>query len=331
MKLRHTILLAACVAGVSPLHAAEREPLRLGQTIEMPDVEGRIDHLTVDVKAKRLFVAALGNNTVEIIDLALGKRTASIAGVKEPQGVRYVAEGGRLFVACGEDGSCAVFDGATLKQVGTIRLGGDADNVRYDPQARRVYVGYGQGAIGVIDAVKHSKITDIKLKAHPESFQLESKGNRMFVNVPRAMEIAVIDRSQDAVIATWPIHEAHENFPMALDESHHRLFVGCRKPAKLLVLDSESGKPAASLACSGDTDDVFYDEATQRVYVSCGEGFIDVFERTEADRYSRIQHLATAPGARTSLFVPQLRSFYLAVPRRGLQRAEIRVYKAEQR
>lgn len=330
MRFQYAILLTACVPALHPLYAAELTALTLMQRIEMPSVEGRIDHLSADVEGKRLFVAALGNNTLEVIDLELGKRAASIKGIKEPQGLRFVAEDGKLFVGSGEEGACLILDAKSLKTLGTIKLGDDADNVRYDPQAHRIFVGYGQGAIGVIDAVKHSKIADIKLKAHPESFQLESKGNRIFVNVPKAMQIAVIDRSRDAVIATWPVHEAHENYPMALDESDRRLFVGCRKPAKLLVLDTENGRLVASLDCSGDTDDVFYDAATRRVYMSCGEGFIDVFERIEGDKFTRIQHLATAAGARTSLFVPELKSLYLAVPHRGSQKAEIRVYKTGQ-
>lgn len=330
MLIRGALTLAVFVWALHPLYAADKEALTLVQRIEMPGVEGRIDHLAADIVGKRLFVAALGNNTIEVIDLAAGKRMEFIKGVKEPQGIRFLADSGDLFIGSGENGSCEVFQAQSLKPLASIKLGDDADNVRYDPESKRIYVGYGEGAIGVIDAVKRTKIADIPLNAHPESFQLESKGKRIFVNVPRAMQIAVIDRSRNAVIATWPVHEAHNNYPMALDESHHRLFVGCRKPAKLLVVDTESGQSVASLDCCGDTDDVFYDASLQRVYVCCGEGFVDVFERTEGDHYSRVQHLPAAAGARTALFVPELKALYLAVPNRGPQKSEIQVYKTRQ-
>ena len=287
MRTRYTRFVGACAIG-SVCVAADLPVLTLAQTIPLPGVEGRIDHLAVDVAGQRVFVAALGNNSIEIINLAAGKHVGSIQEVKEPQGIRFVD--GLLFVGSGEGGTCDVFEAASHKRLASVKLGDDADNVRYDPEPKRIYVGYGQGALAVIDAVKRAKITDIPLKAHPESFQLETRGTRIFVNVPKAMQIAVIDRSKDQVIATWPIHEAHDNFPMALDESHQRLFVGCRKPARLLVLETRSGKVTASSDCGADTDDLFYDSASERVYLSCGAGSVDVFDVT-GTRPIRIQQL----------------------------------------
>ena len=326
MMFHRIRVIVSFICLVSTSHAADTQALTPAQTIVLPGVEGRIDHLTADVKAKRLFVAALGNNSVEIIDLVSGKRTESIKGLKEPQGIRFLADDETLFIGSGGSGSCEVFDAKSLKSSASVKLGGDADNVRYDPESRRMYVGYGEGAIGVIDALKRTKVADIPLKAHPEAFQLESKGNRIFVNVPGAMQIVVIDRTRNQVTATWPVHEAHGNFPMALDEARHRLFIGCRKPARLLLLDTDTGKVVTSSDCGGDTDDLFYDADTQRVYVTCGEGFIDVYDCADGDTLARVQHLATATGARTSLLVPELKALYLAVPHRGSQKAEIRVY-----
>jgi len=304
--------------------AGEPVPLRLVQTIPLPGVSGRIDHMAVDAARQRLFLAALGNGSLEVVDLGKGAVAKSIGNLREPQGIAYAAGQDKLFVACGGDGACKVFDGKSLERVKDVRLGEDADNVRYDEKARRVYVG--DTGLAILDATSYNHISDIRLAAHPESFQLERNGPRIFVNVPRAGHVAVVDRDKGVVTATWPLKDAGANFPMALDETHHRLFIGCRKPAKLLALDTADGKLAASLPIDGDTDDVFHDAARQRIYVSCGAGLINVIQQTDADNYRIIAKIPTAAGARTSLFVPALDRFYVAVPRRGAQPAEIRVF-----
>ena len=210
----------------------------------------------------------------------------------------------------------------------TTPLGDDADNVPYDAEGKRVYVGYGSGAIAAIGPADGKALGQAKLAGHPESFQLERSGPRIFVNVPGAEQIAVGDRTAMKVIATWPVVSARSNFPMALDEANHRLFVGCRRPAKVLVYDTTSGKETASFDSVGDTDDLFYDAGRKRLYVSGGEGFIDVFQQENGNRFGRVAHVATAAGARTSLFVPEQNRLYLAVPHRGAQKAEIRVYES---
>lgn len=320
------ILLLAAATG-DPA-ADEGGPMKLVQTIPLDRVEGRIDHFAVDIKGRRLFVAALGNNTVEVIDLAAGKRVQTITALHEPQGVGFVPDSNKLFVANAKGGACEIFDGASFKLIKTVKFSDDADNVRYDAAARRVYVGYGDGALGVLDAASGERIGDIKLDGHPESFQLEPSGRRIFVNIPTARKIAVVDRAKAAVVASWPV-EARDNFPMALDAEHHRLFVATRKPAKLLVFDTESERAVASLDAPGDADDVFYDAAKRRIYISGGEGAIGIFNQSDPDRYEAIAKMPTASGARTSLFVADFRRLYLAVPHRGAQRAEIRVYEAQ--
>jgi YVTN family beta-propeller protein len=317
-------LVLAC-AVVSRGQSAEL--LQAVQTIELPGVKGRIDHLSPDMKGKRLFVAALGNNTVEVIDLAAGKVIHQIGGLLEPQGILFLPDVNQLVVANGQEGSVRVFNAVNYEQQEKIEYNDDADNLRYDPDARRIYVGYGAGGLGVIDAAKIAQMGRIPLGVHPESFQLERKGKRIFVNLPDAQKIAVIDREKNAVIAEWPMQKNLANFPMTLDEENHRLFVGCRKPAKVVVLDTESGKPVTEMDCAGDTDDLFYDAKLKRIYVACGEGFVDVFGLEGADRYKRIAHIPTAKGARTALFVPDMDILYLAVPARGKQSAEIRVFK----
>jgi hypothetical protein len=296
--------------------------LRLERSIALPGVEGRIDHLAADVAGARLFVAALGNQTIEVIDLPGGKVAGRIGGLGEPQGLAYVPELARLFAADGADGAFRIYDGHTLKLLETVKLGGDADNVRYDATRKQVWVGYGDGALAVLDAATGKRLGEVKLDGHPESFQLEPSGTRIFVNVPNAGHVAVIDRVEQRILGKSPLPGAAANFPMALDSDGRRLFIGCRKPPEVVVL-SWAGKRTESQPIHGDTDDLFWDAKRSRLYVSCGEGFLDVLEG--AKRVS----IATAAGARTSLYVPQLDRLFLAVPHRGAQRAEIRVYRPE--
>jgi len=326
MAPRRFIYLAITTLLVVGVCAAETSSLKLLKVIPLPGVTGRFDHFALDVKGHRLFVAALGNNTLEAIDLAAGKRLQSIAGLPKPTGVLYLADRNELFVACGDDGSFKVFDGVSLRLARTVTGLDDADNVRFDVKTGLIYLGYGSGALAVIRAATTEKIASIELTAHPESFQLERNGRRIFVNVPDAKQISVVDRERGAVLATWPMETFQANFPMALDEPGQRLFIGCRNPARLVVLDIRSGNKVADLAISGDIDDLFYDAARRLLYASCGEGFVDVITQQEPDRYTRLERIPTAAGARTAYFSPELSELFLAVPDRGNQHAEIRIF-----
>ena len=311
------------------LEAEETGPLRLIQTIPLHNVEGRIDHMAVDLKGQRLFIAALGNNTVEVLDLHAGKHIRSITGLREPQGVGFIPELNKLFIANAKNGACDVFDASSFKFIKSVKLSDDADNIRYDAAARRVYVGYGSGGLGIIDAATGDQLGEIKLDGHPESFQLEKTGRRIFVNIPTAQKVVVVDREKRTAITSWPTAGATANFPMAIDETHHRLVVGFRKPAKLSVFDTESGKVVINLDSVGDADDIFYDGTRQRIYISGGDGFVGIIQQQDADHYKTLAKIPTALGARTSLFVAELGRLYLAVPHRGTQRAEVRVYEAQ--
>jgi len=302
------------------------DELRLVQTIPLPNVDGRLDHFACDVAGKRLFVCALGNNSVEVIDLQTGERVHSISGLGAPQGVAYAAVANRLYVANDRAGVVQSFDGTSFRPVGQVDLKDDADNVRYDQAAGRIYVGYGEGGIAIIDSSSGARVGRITLAAHPEAFVLEPQGARIFVNVPNARHVAVIDRTQAKVIATWGTGSASANFPIALDPSGHTVFVGCRSPAALAVLDTNSGKVVATIPISGDVDDFFYDEKRHRVYAICGEGSIDVIDQVDHDTYKMREKTRTAPGARTGLFVPELSSLFVGVPHRGSQPAEVRRY-----
>jgi DNA-binding beta-propeller fold protein YncE len=321
MKYATTALLL--LTGV--VHGQEPQVLSLKSRIDLPNVNGRIDHFSADLKGQRLFMSALGNHTVEVLDMESGKRVRTISDLAEPQGVYYDPSNNRLFVACAKDGATKVFDGSTLQLLESVKFSGDADNIRYDARGHRIVVGYGDGALAFLDS-GGKKAGEIALDAHPESFQMERTGTRVFVNVPDRKEIQVADLVKNTLLGRWPVTSALKNYPMALDEAHHRLLIGCRTPARMLVIDTETGKQTASVEIVGDTDDLFYDVSTNRVYVIGGQGFVDVFEQKDPDHYNRIAHDSTAPGARTGLLVSDWGKLFVAVPHRGEQRAEILVY-----
>ena len=320
------LLLMLLLASFASAEGQAASLLHLEKTIELPDVQGRIDHLSVDVKGHRLFVSALGNNTVEVIDVKEGKRIKTITGLKEPQGVLYVPENDRLYVANAKDGSVEIFDGSSYALLKTIDFGDDADNLRYDSRRHLVYVGYGSGALAEIDN-QGNKASEIKLDAHPESFQLDKEDNRIYVNLPKSHKIAVLDAGKHTITATWGTGTAFVNYPMALDEADHRLFVVTRFPARLLVFDTNSGKTVQSLSVVGDCDDVFYDRTRRRIYASGGEAEISIVEQKDADHYADAGRIATVKGARTSFFSPDLDRFFLAVRRQGSQPAAIRIFE----
>jgi WD40 repeat protein len=308
---------------------AQEANLKLTHTIPLNGVQGRFDHLAIDAKGQRLFVAALGNNSLEVIDLAAGKRIQSVPGMSKPTGVLYLPEVKQVLVSNGDDGTLKILDGADFKVLKTITGLDDADNLRLDSKTQLAWLGYSDGALGIVDAATAKLIATLKLAKHPESFQLEQNGSRIFVNVADAKQVAVVDREKRAVIATWAMDKFQANFPMALDETNHRLFIGCRKPARLIVLDTDTGKSVTDLATSGDIDDLFYDAVHTQVYLSCGEGFIDVIRQSSPDKYELHERISTRPGARTGFFSTELNQFYLAVPQQGNQSAELRIFKVQ--
>jgi YVTN family beta-propeller protein len=299
--------------------------MQLENKIPLGDVSGRIDHLAIDLSRRRLFVAELGNDTVGVIDLNEHKVQHVITGLKQPQGVGYVPSSDTLFVANAGDGSVLLFRGADYDAAGRIELGDDADNVQVDIASNRVFVGHGSGALAVIDPATNGKIAEIELQAHPESFQLARSDRRIFVNVPKAREIAIVDRFASKQTASWPI-ENGRNFPMALDENSGRLFVASRNPAQLAVFSTRDGSPVATVDSCGDADDLFVDTKRGRVYLSCGDGYLDVFE-AQGDAYRRAAHIPTISGARTSLFVPEVDRLFVAARRNPGEPASVWVFR----
>src|SRR5512132_2261479 len=324
-----SVVLTVVCASVVAVAAQAGTPLKLKTTVALQGVEGRIDHFAFDPSGERLFGCALGNNTVEVIDLRSSQRIHSITGLGSPQGIAYIPESNRLFGANDKGGVCNIYDGKSFQAVGELNLEDDADNVRYDEAKKKIYIGFGSGGIAVVNAPDVKQVGSIKLNAHPEAFQLEKTGNRIFANVPNSRHVAAIDRDKGEVVARWKTDLAFGNFPMALDEANHRLFVGCRLPSKLVVLDTDSGYVVAKIDISGDPDDVFYDGKRHRIYVTCGAGKIDIVEQSDANMYKAFAKIDTANGARTGFFIPKRDALFVAVPHRGSHQAEIRWYAVE--
>jgi DNA-binding beta-propeller fold protein YncE len=327
MRVLATISLIALSVSVQAA-----EPLQLTMTIPLPNVSGRLDHMGIDVKGGRLFVAALENNTVEIIDVRAGKWLRSIPDFSKPQGVYYASDVKKLFVASGKDGTCKSFNGKTLELLNTEKLSLGADLVDYDRRANQLYVGHGgkdagneYGELALIDARTGKRDENLQVEAHPGAI-LVGEGDRVFVTVPDKGHILVLDRKAHAIRQTWAMDGNPHATSVALDESHHRMFVGTRNPAMIVVLDSNSGKEVARTPTVNTLDGIFFDRVTRRIYASGGEGFVDVQRQVDADHYESIAHVATGPNARTSLFVPEMQRLIVAIPKAADRSAEIRVY-----
>jgi sugar lactone lactonase YvrE len=328
----HSLSIASPASPVLT-QAGEDGPLVETTSIAL-GVDGRIDHLAIDGKRERLFVAAVGNNSVEVIDLKARQLHTSLRDLKQPSGILYLDDSDRMVVACGETGTCEVFDGDKLEKIASVEVGEGADNLRYDPRTQRVYVAFGDGALGIIDAKTWKMEGTIALQSHPEGFQLDAEGKLAFVNVPHSGQFAVVDLDARKVVTTWAVSEAKHNYPMALipqsmgQASEPLLLMGCRSPAKLVLRWASSGKPAGVVDLSDDIDDLAVDAKRRRVYASCGEGRIDVFTVDDKLAVKRMERVVSAPGARTCLYSPERNQLFVAVPLRPPQRAEIRVYTA---
>jgi hypothetical protein len=357
---RFVSLALACLACQAQLAAAGEPLVRIG-SIPLKGAEGRLDHLTCDAQSRRLFIAALENHSVEVVDLAKRRRVHRITGISEPQGLLYVPGKDRLLVCSRGDGTCRSFDAATFREGPWVDLGRNADNARFDPAAQLIYVGSGgepgNGLLSAIDLVSllpaaqggqpappHSPADflldrprqadpriEIQLPAHPESFQLDPRNGRLLVNVPDEHEIAVLRIGTNGFtqIAAWPVTAGEKNFPMALDPGSDRLFIACRKPPLLAVYDSRAGALLSQTPCAGDADDLFYDAALKRVYVIGGEGFVDVFQIPDPPREpTRLARMPTAPRARTGLFIPELRLLAVAAPHTMPRPAAVLLFQA---
>lgn len=334
-----SILVLLLVPRTANSQDTRKQTLRLVQTISMPNVKGRLDHMDVDVKGRRLFVAGLENGTLEVVDLRSGKWLRSIRGFKKPQGALYVEELNKLFVASGDDAMLRVFRGDTLDLLDSIQLEPGPNRVIYEPHAKLVYVGYGgndagkeYAEVGVIDARDDKHIGDIKVAAHPSELLLNKSGTTLFVFISVANQLQVIDTNKRQVVSTWKVSSEHPG-DAAFDESHSRLMIGTRRPPEVIVMDSQSGKEIAHLPTAEGMDGVYFDNQRKRIYVSGGRelpiGFVYVYQQKDEDHYDSLGKIPTRAGAGTSFWSPDLDRYFVAAPANGKQDAVIQVYKPQ--
>lgn len=338
MKKHFSLLLILLLGCAGRAQSQATPPLKLLQKIPMPGVQGRLDHSAVDLKGKRLFVAALGDNqnTIEVIDLNSNKRIASIPGQSKPQGVFYSSDFKKLFVANGTDGTCKIFNATTLKLMDSLAIGPDADHVGYDPATKYLYVGVGDaksGALSIIATRTNKHLQDIKTDARPGGIKFAKSGPQIYVTLAGATTLGVVDRKNRAQIATWPVTGVQGNVSLALDDKDHRLFAGSRNPPMLTVFDTVSGKQIRQVEGIAGIDDLWYDARHHRIYASGGRGtdvgFVYVYQQKNADQYELVSKIPTAASAGTSLWVPELNRLYVAAPASDKQEAGVMVFEPQ--
>lgn len=331
--------------------------LKFVGSIPLANVDGRMDHLSVDLRGQRLFAAAFDNHTLEVIDLKTGKQVKSLP-FDNPQNSYYVSSVNRLFVSSEGDGTVKILDGTTFALQRTVQLAEDADNMRYDTRRQHVLVDYGgekflygkiqgrqgekDGAVAVLD-LDGKNLAQIPTGGHPEALQPEEKGNRIFINSPDNHYVVVADLDTNKVLAHWGNPQC-ENYPMALDEGHHRIFVFCRGASYVSVIDTMSGKQVASIPATplSTSDDMFYDPSKNRIYILSrlliekgnprveGPGIVDVIQEQDGDRYEKIATYTTGYGAQTGLFVPEWGKLLVATRHQPTgQSGEILIYETK--
>jgi DNA-binding beta-propeller fold protein YncE len=331
--MQKLIVALAFLFSFSVASAENEAALKLVQSIPLPEVDGRIDHFAIDVKGRRAFLAALAKNTIEVVDLTAGRVKQTLPGFAKPQGVLFVPKLNMLVIASGADGSVKTLDGTTLAVIRTTSVSLGADAIGYDPRSKEIYVGSGggdankeQGDLTVFNVASGAQVAALTADAHAGGSVIEGHGEHVFVLVPEKAQVVVLDRKTKSQLAKWTIPGIQKSVALALDEKNHRLFLGVRTPASIVVLDSASGAVVASVPTVATLDGLSFDSSTRRIYTSGGEGFVDVTQQIDADHYERIARVPTGPVARTSVFVPEWRRFYVAVPRDEERGAELRVF-----
>jgi len=334
--MRRTLFAFVLFAALPGAFAAQtREPLKLVATIPLPGLkDGDFDHFAADVDGHRLFLTDEENDKVDVLDTATNQRIHTIDEAKAPHAILYREDLKKLFVVEGDASAVKIYDSDTYKAVDEIKVSIDADSVAYDPATKYLYVVNGgreahrpYSLISVVDTTASKKLRDIKINSnHVEAVVLEKSGARMFCNITGENKVGVLDRNKSALQTTWVLPPGDtQNVAMAFDEANHRLFVVTRKPGKLIVLNSDSGKVVADLPAVGLVDDAAYDAKNKRVYLA-GDQFVDVFEQKDPDHYALLAKIPGSFRAKTAILVPELNRYYLAVPRHEGKEAEVRVY-----
>lgn len=328
-----TLAALAAIAQPAP-------PLTLRQTIVLPGVMGKFDHFAIDLSCGRLFAAATGNHSVEVINLKTGKVEQSITGLGKPHGLAWVASTHTLYVADGTLSELQKYDGAPLTLSGKLRLSDDTDDLVYDEAAHLLFVGHGgtnpanPARVAVVDTASFQLRNNITVATHPEALDIDPAGQRIFANIADSSEIAVIDgkaQSGDGILAHWKLTKAADNVPLAWNADDHVLYVACRTPATLIALNAESGQELYSITTIGGADDLFYDQARHRVYVIGGSGGVEIFQVGRDQSPRSLGTIHTAEGAKTGLYVPSQSLLYVGIPGVEGHPAEIRIYSADRK
>jgi DNA-binding beta-propeller fold protein YncE len=332
-----TLFAVAVFAGA--LLAQAPRPIRLVQTIPMTGMKGHFDHFGFDARNNRLFATLQNEGRVDVFDARTGEKVGVITGVGKPHAVLYRADVNRLYITDGnhDHGKLHIVDGTTLKVLKSVDLAPGAEQFGYDATNQRLYVANGGhdaasafGFVSVIDTEKGEKLRDVRVETpNVEGVAAESSGSRSFVNDRLHSLVAVIDGDK-GVVATWPIATGKMNVAMALDETGHRLFVGCRS-GLIAVFDTETGKELTDLTIGEGVDDLFFDATSKRVFAStgAGAGSLAVFQQNGADHYAPVGEIATGPGGKNGIYVPQLHRYFVGVPSYDKAEASILVYEIQ--
>ena len=329
-------LIVAGDAAAPSIDAQTSAPLKLAAKYEMPaQVTGRFDHLGIDLRGGRLFVAAETAHQVLVFDLKTGKYLQSIEGIEIPHAIFAREDLGRIYVTDGGLGAVKVYDSKSYALLKTIPLKVDADSIGYDPVTHLLYVDNGGGdahepfsMISVIDTTNDSKVADIRVDGDTlEAMSLERSSDTMFVNNAAKNQVAVVDRKNHAVLASWPVTKGKRNVAMALDEAGHKLFVASRS-GDISVFDTQTQKEElTSLPIGKGVDDLAFDPASRRLYAPCGaDGLIYVYEARGPDQFTLIGKVPSAPGAKNGLLAKQLGRYFEIVPPQGTAPGAIYVY-----
>ena len=329
-------LFVLCIAVLAAKDASS--PLTLVQSVALPNFSGDLDHFAVDLKSQRLFLAGEDHGTVEVFNLQNGSRIRSIDGFEAPHSLFIMPEQNRLLVTDSGKGLSKILSADQFGVLSTVKITPGADSIGYDRGAKHLYIVTGgkdvqmeKSFLAVVDPVSGKHIADVPFAAkHVEAMALEQSGSRLFINVTDKNEVAVVDRTKREIVAHWPVRDCAENSPVALDEPNHRLFVVCRKPGTLVVMDTEKGSAITHLPAPGRSDDVAFDAKRRRIYVPGGEGYIGVYQQNGPDKYEMIAKVPSAEGAKTCLFVPELDRLYVAVsPGETKSEAKVLTYEVK--
>lgn len=313
--------------------AQSSQPLTLITTTKLPEIDGDFDHFAVDLKRNRLISTAEEHHTLELFDLKTGKHLRSIPGFKAPHSIAYIPEKNEFFVVDGEDASCVILSGTDFHKVDRLQLAAGADAAFYDATTKRLYVGNGgreekkkTSTITIISVMDHKKIAEIPIDGdNIEAMGVDHTHNRLFVNIRDKKVIGVIDLASNKTVSVWTTPGMNRNTPLRFDEANQRIFVAGRTPGRFFVFNATDGSLVTSMDSVDMADDMTWDPTLHRIYVTGSKG-ISIFKQQTKDNYVQLSQMATI-GGKTSIYVPQLKQFYVVHPKSDTDIASLLIYR----